>query len=326
MINKNAYLVNDLKKPQMVYARDGYGKGLLELGEKNPNVVALCCDLIDSTRTKWFADKFPDRFIEVGVAEQNMAGLGAGLTYAGKIPFISSYAVFCPGINWAQIRLHTAYGNSNVKIIGAHAGISVGPDGATHQALEDVSLMRTLPNMTVIVPCDYEECKKAVIAVASFIGPTYIRFGREKIPLVTTEKTPFKIGKAEVFRDGKDVCVIANGSLVYEALTAAEELLKEKISVAVINCHTVKPIDKKTILEYAKKCKAIITAEEHQINGGLGSAVCEVVCENYNVPVIRVGVQDRYGESGEPYELMKKYKLTSSEIIKQVKNVLRMKK
>src|SRR3989338_6670196 len=312
-----------LKNVELIYFRDGYGKGLLELGEQNKNVVALCCDLIDSTRTKWFADKFPERFVEVGVAEQNMAGLGAGLAMAGKISFVSSYAIFSPGLNWAQIRLHIAYGNTNVKIMGAHAGISVGPDGATHQALEDVALTRVLPNMVVIAPCDYEECRKAIIATGKYIGPVYVRFGREKVPLITTLKTPFEIGKAEIFRDGSDVAVIACGSLVYEALVAAEELDKKGISVCVVNCHTIKPIDKKTLIKVAKKCKKIVTAEEHQVIGGLGSAVAEVLSSEFPVYIKMIGVKDRFGESGEPKELMEKYRLTSKEIIKEINNLLK---
>ena len=315
----------DLKKVEQVPSRDGYGRGLVELGKKNKNVVALCCDLTDSTRVAWFKEKFPKRFIEVGVAEQNMAGIAAGLSLTGKIPFISSYAVFSPGRNWDQIRVSICYSNANVKIEGAHAGISVGPDGATHQALEDIAITRCLPNMTVVVPADAVQAEKATIASASTKGPVYLRFGREKVPVITTKKTPFKIGKADTYREGKDVCVIACGIMVYEALIAAEKLEKEGIDVMVINNHTIKPIDKTTIVNAAKKTKAVVTAEEHQIQGGLGSAVAEVITENCPVPIKRVGILDRFGESGSPEELLKKFGCTSKDIIKAVKSVLKKK-
>ncbi len=316
----------NLKNPEMIPSRDGYGKGLVKLGEKNKNVVALCCDLTDSTRVEWFKQKYPKQFIEMGVAEQNMAGLAAGLALVGKIPFISSYAVFSPGRNWDQLRVSVCYNNLNVKIQGAHAGISVGPDGATHQALEDIAIMRVLPNMTVVVPADAIQAEKATIASLSIKGPVYLRFGRDKIPVITDYKTPFKIGKADVYLEGKDVCIIACGRMVYEALVAAESLAMEGISAMVINCHTIKPLDKETLVAAAKKTGAIVTAEEHQINGGLGGAVAETLGGLCPTPLELVGVQDTFGESGDPEKLLEKYHCTHNDISQAVKKVLKRKK
>lgn len=313
---------NIFDSPDRIPQRNGYGDGVVEAGKENKDVVVLCCDLTESTRSAAFRQAFPDRFVEIGIAEQNMAGIAAGLSFSGKIPYMSSYATFSPGRNWDQIRVSVCYSNANVKIMGAHAGISVGPDGATHQAMEDVAITRCLPNMTVVVPCDYWEAKKATISMASLDGPVYMRFGREKVPVVTTEETPFKIGKAETFRDGKDVSVIACGSLVYEALIAAKELEKDNVDVRVINCHTIKPIDIKTIIKAAKETGAIITAEEHQVHGGLGSAVSEVVSKHHPVPMDYVAVMDRFGESGEPDELMSKFGVKSPNIVKAIKKVL----
>ncbi len=322
MLNKKIHLVKDLDKAEKIPTRNGYGEGLVFLGEKNPNVVVLCADLKESTRSQAFAERFPKRFIEVGVAEQNLATISTGMAAMGKIPFISSYAVFSPGRNWEQIRTTIAYNLQNVKIAGAHAGISVGPDGATHQALEDVAIMRALPNMTVIVPCDAIETKKATIASAYIKGPVYLRFAREKTPVITTEKTPFKIGRAEVFKEGKDIAIIAAGPLLYEALVAARELKKHRINAAVINSHTIKPLDKKTIIAVAKKTGAVVTVEEHQVTGGLGGAVAEFLSQKYPVPMRIIGVNDRFGESGAPDELLRKYGLTSDGIIKAVKECL----
>jgi transketolase len=260
-------------KPDTAATRDGYGVGVVEAGDKDTNVVVLCCDLTDSTKSDAFKKKFPDRFFEVGVAEQNMAGIAAGLALSGKVPFIASYAVFSPGRNWDQLRVSVCYSKANVKIMGAHAGISVGPDGATHQALEDVAITRVLPGMTVIVPCDTEETRKAVLAAAQMDGPVYIRFGREKTPLITVPETPLEIGKAQVFREGTDVAIIACGSMVYHSLAAAEQLKAKGISVAVLNAASVKPLDEETIIRVAEQCGAVVTAEEHQITGGLGEAV-----------------------------------------------------
>lgn len=318
---------------EQIAARDGYGKGLVELGGKNPDVVVLSADLTESTRVHWFAEKFPKRFIEVGVAEQNMMGIAAGLALSGKIPFVSSYATFNPGRNWDQLRVSVVYSQANVKIAGAHAGISVGPDGATHQALEDIAITRVLPGLTVIVPVDFEECKKATIAAAQEIkGPVYIRFGREKTPAMTTAQTPFKIGHAEIFRDASPstgraaVAIIGSGWLVYNALLAAEELAKFGIECMVVNNHTIKPIDRRTIVEAAKKCGAVVTVEEHQINGGAGSAVMEVLAEEYPVPVERVGMPDTFGQSGAPMELVEHYGMGKDAIIRAVRKVLKRKR
>lgn len=328
MLNKNMFLVDDLydDSVQQLSTRDGYGHGLVELGEENENVVVLCADLTDSTRIKLFKDRFPDRFIEVGVAEQNLVTLAAGLAAVGKIPFVSSYAMFCPGRCWEQIRTTICYNEQNVKIGGAHAGISVGPDGATHQALEDIAIMRALPNMLVIVPCDAVEAQKVTVAAGRMDKPAYMRFARDKSPVVTTGKTPFTIGKAEIFREGKDVAIIACGILVYQALLAAKELEGENISVAVVNCHTIKPLDVETIINVARNTGAIVTVEEHQVIGGLGGAVAECLVENYPVPMRRVGIMNTFGESGQPSELLEKFGLTSMNIVKSVKDVLKAKK
>ena len=327
MINTNAKLSKKIfkKDMDMVAPRDGYGKGLVELGEKDQNIVVLCGDLTESTRSQWFAEKFPERFVEVGVAEQNMMGIAAGLALSGKIPFVSSYATFNPGRNWDQLRVSVAYSQANVKVAGAHAGISVGPDGATHQALEDIAITRVLPGMTVIVPCDAIEAKKATLAIGQMRGPAYIRFGREKTAQFTTDDTLFKIGRAEIFRDGTDVAIIGSGIVIYNALLAAEELAKEGIQCMVVNNHTIKPIDRRTIALAAKKCRAVVTVEEHQINAGAGSAVIEVLAEECPVPVERVGMLDTYGESGQPFELIEKYGMGKDAIKKAVQKVLKRK-
>ena len=336
MLSKNTYLIPDLTKPEMIPTRDGYGKGVVEAGEKDERIVVLCADLTESTRSHWFAEKFPERFIQVGVAEQNLALLGSGMANYGKIPFISSYAVFSPGRNNEQIRTNISLNNVPVKVIGAHAGISVGPDGATHQALEDIALMRVQPPMVVVVPCDAIEAQKATVAIAFNGKPSYLRIGREKSPVFTTKKTPFEIGRAEIYRDtstgstnspqassGQADCVIIGcGMLLHNTLLAAEELTEEGIECMVINSHTVKPLDKKTIVESAKKCGAVITVEEHQVNGGLGSAVAEVLSRNYPVPQEYIGVQDRFGESGEAEELIKHFGMDAESIKNAVKKVI----
>ncbi len=333
-INPNAYLQENLYKGvKKAKTRDGYGKGLVKAGEKFSNVVVLCADLSESTRSQWFQKKFPERYVQVGVAEQNMASLASGMSAAGKIVFISSYAAFSPGRNNEQIRTTISYNNwhsfpgkeINVKIGGAHAGISVGPDGATHQALEDVGLMRLQPGMTVIVPCDDIECEKATLAAAETPGPMYIRFGRAEYPSITTEKTPFQIGKIIELRSGKDCTIVANGPLVYEALVAAKKL-EGKIDCRVLNCPTVKPLDGKTLVEAVKRTGCVVTAEEHQWQGGLAGAVCEFLSGAFPVPIKRVGVQDRFGESGEPDELMKVFHLTADDIVKAVKEAVAMKR
>lgn len=314
---------NIFDAPEQIPQRNGYGDGVVEAGEADENVVVLCCDLTESTRSAKFKETFPERFVEVGIAEQNMAGIAAGMAFSGKIPFISSYATFNPGRNWDQIRVSICYSMANVKIMGAHAGISVGPDGATHQALEDIAITRVLPNMTVIVPCDYWEARKAAVRMARTEGPFYMRFGRENVPVITTGKTPFDIGRAETYRGGGDVTVIACGSLVYEALVAADNLSREGIDARVINCHTVKPMDKDAIIKAARETGAVVTAEEHQVHGGLGSAVAaEVLSQHHPVPVEYVAIMDRFGESGEPEQLMKKFGLSSEGIIKAVRSVL----
>lgn len=327
MINKNAFLNPKLFDGdiEQVPSRNGYGEGLVLAGEENEQIVALCADLTESTRTQAFAEKFPQRFVEVGVAEQNLVTVAAGMALGGKIPFTTSYAMFSPGRNWEQIRTTICYNDVPVKIIGSHAGISVGPDGATHQALEDMAMMRALPNMMVICPADYIEARKATLALAKTGKPGYMRLSRDKVPVITTNETPFEIGKAEIFNEGKDVAVIACGQMVYRALLAAKDLELHKISVRVINCHTIKPLDKQTILKAAEDCGAIVTVEEHQITGGLGGAVAEVLSQNYPVPLKIIGVEDRFGESGEPNELLKKFGLTKEAIIKAITTVLRMK-
>lgn len=329
MINPRARLSKKIFKTdiEQVPTRDGYGKGLVWLGDNDPNIVVLTGDLSESTRSNWFAEKFPSRFVEVGVAEQNMMGIAAGLALSGKIPFVSSYATFNPGRNWDQMRVSVCYSMANVKVAGAHAGISVGPDGATHQALEDIAMVRALPNLTVVVPCDSIETQKATVAIAQEIkGPCYIRFGREKTPVFTTKTTPFKIGRAEIFRDGDDVAIIGSGILVYNALLAAKELEKLGVHAMVVNNHTIKPIDRKTLTLAAKKCGAVVTVEEHQIHGGAGSAVMEVLAEEYPVPVERVGMRDTFGESGKPMELIEKYGMGKDSIIKAVLKVLNRKR
>lgn len=326
MLNKDAYLIEDLSKPEMVPTRDGFGKAAVELGEKNKDVMILCADLAESTRSHWFKEKFPERFVEVGVAEQNLATVAAGLANYGKIPFITSYAVFSPGRNFEQIRTTIALNNLPVKICGAHGGISVGPDGATHQALEDISIMRALPNMTVIVPCDANEAKKATLAsVNCCTGPVYLRFGREKSWVFTTDRTPYEIGKAVVMRTGKDVTIIGCGILLYNALMAAEELSKEGIEAAVINSHTVKPLDVETIVGSVRETKAVVTVEEHQITGGLGSAVAEALAKNFPAPQEFIGVKDRFGESGDPFELIEKFGLGVNDIKEAAKRAIKRK-
>lgn len=335
MINPNAKLVENLfdqSKLEMAATRDGYGKGLVEAGEKDEKVVVLCADLTESTRSLWFAEKFPERFVQVGVAEQNMATVAAGMANYGKIPFISSYAAFSPGRNNEQIRTTICLNNVPVKIGGAHAGISVGPDGATHQALEDIALMRVLPRMVVLVPCDAVEAQKATMAAAFNGQPTYIRFGREKSPVFTTKETPFEIGRAEILRScgpssqdssGRQSCTIVGcGMLLYNALQAAEELSKEGIECEVINSHTVKPLDEKTIIQSAKKTGAVVSVEEHQVNGGLGSAIAECLAKNYPAPQEFIGVQDRFGESGEPSELIEAFGMGVGAIKEAVKKVI----
>ncbi len=328
MLNPQLHLnpdIFDQEKVKQIPIRDGYGDGLVLAGEMDPNVVALCADLTESTRSEAFSKKFPERFFEVGVAEQNMATIAAGLGVSGKIPFIASYATFSPGRNYEQIRTTIAYNDSNVKIAGHHAGISVGPDGATHQATEDIAIMRAMPNMKVFVPCDAIEAKKATLAAAKIWGPVYLRFGREKSPIITTEESPFTPGKAQVFWQSKkpQVVIIACGMLVYNALIAAKELEKEKIGTIVLNNASIKPMDEKTILDLVEKYPAVVTVEEHQIHGGLGGAVAELLTKHHPVPMEFVGIKDTFGESGTPSELIEKYGMSVKDIKNAVVKVLK---
>ncbi|PJB88755.1 transketolase [Candidatus Peregrinibacteria bacterium CG_4_9_14_0_8_um_filter_44_15] len=311
---------------EMMLTRQGWADALKELGRQDPRVVVLDADLAKSTLTCQFKDEFPDRFFDMGIAEQNMINVAGGMSLTGLIPFVSTYGVFVSGRAWEQIRTSICYGQLNVKFGGAHGGISVGPDGATHQALEEITIMRVLPNMKVIVPADYYETYKAVMAMKEMEGPVYIRFGREKVPTVTTKDTPFEIGKAYSVREGTDVSIIACGVMVAEALDAAEFLESKGVSAEVINMHTIKPIDKETILKSAQKTGCVVTAEEHQKAGGMGSAVMEVLAQNHPVPVEMVGIDDTFGESGKPSELMEKYGITSKEIIEQALKVIIRKK
>lgn len=318
--------VTDLDNPEMLPTRNGFGEGLVEAGRSNPAVMAICADLTESVRMEAFMKEFPERFVEAGVSEQNMLGMAAGLSFTGKIPFVASYAVFNPGRNWDQLRVSIAYSRANVKVIGAHAGISVGPDGATHQALEDVAITRVLPEMTVVVPTDIHEAKKAVAALIEYEGPVYMRFGRDKVPTVTTPDTPFKLGKANLFREGTDVTICANGPLVYEALKAAVVLAKHGIEAEVWAVPTVKPLDETAILRSARKTGAVVTAEEAQASGGLGGAIAELLSAEYPVPVHRIGVDDRFGESGKPDELMDAYGLRAVNIVEAAKAVIKLKR
>lgn len=316
----------NLASPERVPSRDGYGYGLVEAAKQDENVVALGADITASVRVDWFQKEFPDRFFSVGIAEQNQMCVAAGMALMGKVPFVTNYGVFLSGRAWDQIRTTVCYSNLNVKLGGAHGGISVGPDGATHQALEEIAVMRCLPNMKVIVPADAIEARKATLAMAKDYGPSYIRFGREKVPVISDESTPFEIGKAYCLRDGTDVAIVACGAMVYEALVAAEKLAEAGISAMVINNHTIKPIDKDTLIEAAQKTGAVVTVEEHQLMGGMGSAVLEVLAQNCPVPVRMVGVDDRFGESGDPDVLMKAFGLTSDHVIEAAKEVLKAKK
>ena len=316
---------------EQVPIRNGYGEGLVIAGDEDKNVVVLCADLTESTRSEAFAKKFPDRFVEIGVAEQNLVTIAAGLGVSGKIPFISSYATFSPGRNWEQIRTTVAYNNSNVKIAGAHAGISVGPDGATHQAVEDLATMRVIANMRVIAPCDVHEARKATLAAAKLWGPVYIRFARDKTPVITTAETPFVPGKALVLwqpsakMKKSDVAIIGCGPLLYQALVAAQELEKDGITSVVLDSHTIKPLDEQKIVEVAKKCGAVVTVEEHQITGGLGGAVAETLARHAPTPMEFVGLQNTFGESGSPAQLLEKYGMNAKSIKEAVKRVVRRK-
>ncbi len=314
---------------EQVPIRFGYGEGLLLAGKRDARVVALCADLTGSTKTDLFAKEFPNRFVEMGIGEQSMASVASGMAAMGKIPFLASYAMFSPGRNWEQIRTTICYNDANVKVAGAHAGVSVGPDGGTHQAIEDTALMRIVPRMTVLTPCDSNEARKATLAAASHVGPVYIRLAREKTPVITTEDTPFEIGKAQLFFEPKKgvkktVGIIVSGSLMHHALVAAKDLEEEKIGVSVLNLATVKPLDEEGVLDFAKKHDVIVTVEEHQIAGGMGSAIAEFLSEKHPMPVHRIGMKDQFGQSGTPEELVAYYGMDAEGIkkeIQQIKNI-----
>lgn len=330
MLKKNAHL---LPLPKllgkgldMAATRNGYGHGVVDAAKRDKRIVVLCADLTESTRNDEFKKLFPDRFIQMGVHEQLLAASAAGLALGGKIPFITSYAMFCPGRAWEMIRTNICLNDVNVKVIGSHAGVSVGPDGATHQAIEDIAIMRPIPNITIIAPCDVNEARKATAAVAAYDGPCYVRFAREKTPVFTTARTPFKIGRAEMYRDGKDVAIIACGPLVYNALVAAEELSKEGVNAMVINSHTIKPLDGAVVLKAAKVCRAVVTVEEHQVTGGLGGAVSEYLSATFPVPQEFIGVPNAFGESGNPFELVEHFGMGVVNIKRAVKHVIKRKR
>lgn len=325
MLNTNLKLNSKIfeKSVEELPIRKGFGEGLLLAGEANPQVVALCADLTESSQAYLFKEKFPNRFVQVGVAEQNLASVASGMAAMGKIPFITSYAMFSPGRNWEQIRTTIAYNNRPVKIAGSHAGISVGPDGGTHQAVEDIAITRVIPRMIVLSPCDAIEAKKATLAAAEIDAPVYIRLAREKTPIMTTEKTPFKIGVAQTVWEGRKpkVGIIATGALLYKALEAAKELSGE-IEVEVLNLSTIKPLDEKAVVALANKTKAIVTVEEHQIHGGMGSAVAECLAEHKPVPMRFVGVRDEFGQSGTPEELIEHYGMGKNAIIEAIRSLV----
>ncbi|MBV8066938.1 MAG: transketolase family protein [Candidatus Eremiobacteraeota bacterium] len=318
--------LEDPKSVKQVPTRNGFGEGLVEAGKQNPNVLAICADLSESTRMLGFKEACPDQYIEIGVSEQLLVAMAGGLASTGKIPWIASYAMFNPGRSWEQVRTVMALNETNVKIAGAHAGVSVGPDGATHQAIEDIAIMRVIPHMTVVVPCDSIQTKKATLALTEREGPVYLRFAREKSPIVTTEETPFEVGRAQVMREGADVAIIACGILVYNALIAAQQLETEGIHCAVINNHTVKPMDETAVVEAARRCGAVVTVEEHQVHAGMGSRVAEILAQQHPVPIEFVGVRDQFGQSGEPAELIEHYGMGTAAIEKAVHAVLSRKK
>jgi len=325
MINPDAKLAaNIFDKPDMAPTRDGFGKGSVEAGESDDRVVVLTADLAESTRADSFQKTFPERFIQVGVAEQNLATVGAGMANYGKIPFITSYATFSPGRNWEQIRTTIAINNVPVKVCGMHAGLLTGPDGATHQALEDIALMRVLPHFLVISPCDAEEGRKATVAAAKTGTPVYLRFARDKTPVMTTPETPFTIGKAIVMwkSEKPKVAIFATGPLLHNALLTARELEGQGINTTVTNVHTIKPLDEETIVALARDAGAAVSVEEHQINGGLGGAIAELLAKKCPTPMEFVGVQDQFGQSGEPKELLEHYGLGVSHIVDAVKKAL----
>ncbi len=316
----------DESKIKKIPTRMGFGEGVVVLGERNPNIIVLGGDITGSVMTSLFKEKFPDRFFSIGIAEQNATTIAVGMALSGKIPFFSSYSAFAAFRNADQLRISVAYNNANVKIGGGHSGITVGPDGATHQSLEEVAYLRTLPNMTLIVPSDYNETKKATIAAGEMNGPVFIRFGRSAVPSFTADNDKFEIGKANILKDGNDLAIIASGLTVWESLMAAQMLENNLgIKARVINLHTIKPIDQEVIVAAAKDCGAIVTAEEHQIHGGMGSAVAEVVVANYPVPMKFIGINDRFGLSGEPDELISYFGLDRNSIYNAALDILKRK-
>jgi transketolase len=309
------HLVDYRTEVKQLPTRNGFGEGLIEAGTRNHNVLAICADLAESTRMEGFKKAHPAQYIEIGVAEQMLVAMAGGLAAVGKTPWIASYAMFNPGRSWEQVRTIMALNETDVKIAGAHAGVSVGPDGATHQAVEDIAIMRVIPHMMVVVPCDSVQTKKATIALSETFGPAYLRFAREKSAIVTTGETPFEIGKAQVFREGKDVAIVACGILVYNALIAADELSREDgIEARVVNNHTVKPMDTAAIVDAGKSCGAVVTVEEHQKHGGMGSRVAEILAQHHPVPIEFIGVEDRFGQSGDPVELIEYYGMGTASI------------
>ena len=332
MLNKNLKLNSKIfeKNVELIPTRKGFGEGLLIAGEKDKKIIGLCADLTESTQMNFFAKKFPERFIEIGVSEQNLATVASGIAAMGNLPVISSYAMFSPGRNWEQIRTTICYNDRKVLIAGNHSGVSVGPDGGTHQAIEDIALMRVIPNLVVVSPCDALEARKATLEALSskITTPVYIRLTREKTPIITTEETPFEIGDAQVFYEssGKnllpEVTIIATGWLVYKALVSARELEEDGIGTIVINLSSIKPIDKKTIIENAQKTGAVVTVEEHQVSGGMGSGVAEVLAENFPVPIEFVGVKDKFGQSGTMDELIEYYGMGVGHIKEAVLKVI----
>jgi transketolase len=320
------HLVDYPASVQQVPTRNGFGEGLIEAGKRDPNVIAICADLSESTRMEGFKKAFPGRYVEIGVAEQMLVAMAAGLASTGKIPFIASYAMFNPGRSWEQVRTTMALNETNVKIAGAHAGVSVGPDGATHQAIEDIAIMRVIPKMTVVVPCDSAQTKKATIALAARFGPAYLRFARAESAVVTTDETPFEIGVAQTFREGRDVAIVACGILVYNALIAAEQLAQDGIGARVVNNHTIKPMDEAAVVAAARDCGAVVTVEEHQVQGGMGSRVAEILAARHPAPIEFVGVQDRFGQSGSPQELTEEYGMGVTAIVAAVRRVLARKR
>jgi len=305
--------------------RSGFGEGLYELGKKNPNVVALCADLIGSLKMDAFVAEFPERFIQVGIAEANMIGIAAGLTIGGKIPFTGTFANFSTGRVYDQIRQSVAYSNKNVKICASHAGLTLGEDGATHQILEDIGLMKMLPNMVVINTCDFNQTKAATMAIADYTGPVYLRFGRPKVPNFTPKDQQFEIGKAVMLNEGADVSIFATGHLVWHAIEAGMQLAEKGIDCEIINIHTIKPLDKNAVIQSARKTKCVVTAEEHQMNGGLGDSIAQLLSREMPTPVEMVAVNDSFGESGTPEELMIKYGLSTANIIEAVYKAIKRK-